>query len=89
MRKQMKRTVMKYVCEEMKKTRAYLSMTQAEMAAQLGISTRGYRNLEAGRSCCGLLTLLLFWKRCCLDRETFLYGLWEAIETAEYSEFIE
>ncbi len=75
-----------YICEEMKKTRAYLNITQAEMAVRLGISTRGYRNLEAGKSGCGLLTLILFWKYCCLEQEAFLYGLEKTVEAAKDSE---
>ncbi len=81
MRKLYRLAVMKCVRKEMLKTRAALNISQAEMSERLGISPRAYRNIEAGKSCCGLATMLFYLNRCCFDKEAFLKEMWHALES--------
>lgn len=39
-------------------------LTQEQMAQRLGMSLRCYCNLEAGRSCCSAVTLVMFLHMC-------------------------
>ena len=46
------------------------------------MSTRGYVALESDKSCCSLITVLLFLDRCCPDRSAFLAGLSNVLKTS-------
>lgn len=56
------------------------------MAARLLMSTRAYAKPEAGRTCCSLLTSLIFLSRCCTDRRAFLEGLLDLLDSFDFSE---
>ena len=86
---QTKNAVAKYLRGEILRTRNNLNISQAKMADLLGISTRGYRSLEAGESCCALLTVLLFWRNCCLDKEKFLTGLASIVDAGVMDELFD
>lgn len=64
MRKQFLAAFKAYFRAELLKTRNALGLTQEEMAHRLHVSTRAYTALEGGRSCCGLVTFLIYLCRC-------------------------
>lgn len=81
MRKDLYFLIKDYFRNELLKTRG--AKTQEEMAASLCMSVRAYSDLERGKSCCGLITLLLYLVRGCPDREAFLNGLFTILEDFE------
>lgn len=76
-----------YMRCELLKTRERLNINQEEMAHRLLISSRAYASLEGGKSCCSLLTVVLFISRCCIDRQYFLDGLISVLELSENEEY--
>ncbi|MFR3238778.1 MAG: hypothetical protein ACLTOU_09670 [Acutalibacter sp.] len=50
------------------------------------MSTRAYAKLEAGHSCCSLATILIFLSRCCPDRRAFLDGLFDLLDSFDFSQ---
>lgn len=84
MRKKLYNDLKVYFRGELLRCRAALNITQEEMAHRLLLSTRAYSDLESGKSCCSLLTAVLFLSRCCPDRTAFLDGLFNILESSEY-----
>lgn len=60
------------------------TITQERMAPLLDMSTRAYAALETGESCCGLLTLLIFLRYFCPDRNAFFELFFAELERAEH-----
>lgn len=83
MREQYRDVIKTYFRAELLKTRHKLAYSQEEMAYCLAMSTRAYVALEGGRSCCGLLTFIIFLCRCCLDKQAFLAGLFALFEDSD------
>ena len=77
MRKQLRFSLIRYFRSELLKTRGALDISQEEMAHILAMSVRNYTDLEGGKTCLGLITLLLFLRRCCMDHHAFMDGLLE------------
>lgn len=75
MKTQIYEAVKYYIRGELLITRNRLNICQEEMAHRLLMSTRAYVSLEGGKSCCSLITMLLFLSRCCADQQAFLEGL--------------
>ena len=59
------------------------TMTQEQMAAKLGMSTRSYQDLEAGKRCFGIFTFCMFLLYGCSDRNAFLNGLVDLLDALE------
>ncbi|MGI6028070.1 MAG: hypothetical protein ACOX81_09510 [Candidatus Heteroscillospira sp.] len=53
------------------------------MAYRLLMSSRAYASLESGKSCCSLITVLLYLSRCCLDKQAFIEGLLDIFSDSE------
>lgn len=83
MRKQLRLRFGAFFRSRLLATRDSLHLTQEEMAHILSMSTRSYAALEGGHSCCGLLTLLLFLRRCCSDQQAFLRDLLAVFELVD------
>lgn len=75
MRNQLRSSLICYFRSELLRTRHTLDISQEEMAHVLAMSVRNYTDLEGGKTCCGLITLLLFLRWCCTDPYAFLDGL--------------
>lgn len=84
MKKKLYNDLKVYFRGELLKCRAALNIPQEEMAHRLLMSTRAYAALESGKSCCSLITAVLFLSRCCLDRTAFLDGLFHILESSEW-----
>ncbi len=80
MRKQIQNVIKQYIREEMLKTRSELKITQEEMAQRLKISTRAYTDIEGGKYCCSLFTLLTYLFELCTDPRKFLNGLRDILD---------
>ena len=87
MKTQLRKAVARYMRAELLKTRNQLELSQEAMGAKLGISTRAYRNLESGRSCCSMMTLLMYCLECCPNRRDFMKGLEETVNSVKLDEF--
>ncbi|MGI6201135.1 MAG: hypothetical protein ACOYJA_10225 [Christensenellales bacterium] len=85
MRKRLHAALKAYFRAELLKARTSLDLAQEEMAHLLDVSVRAYVALEGGKSCCGLITFLLFLHRGCPDPLSFLMGLFNMIELSEQS----
>lgn len=85
MKKSFRKQVKDYLRVSLLQTRDALHLTQEQMAARLLMSTRAYAKLEAGHSCCSLLTVLIFLSRCCTDRRAFLEGLLNLLDSFDFS----
>ena len=83
MKKNFYKAMKAYLRKELLLCRAALKISQEEMAHRLLISVRAYASLEAGKSCCSLITVALFLRRCCPDRCAFIDGLLAIFEPAE------
>ncbi len=83
MKKQLRKSLKAYLRTELLMCRAKLNISQEEMAHRLLMSTRAYVALESGKSCCSLITTLLFFSRCCFDRRAFLSGLLTIFDSAD------
>ncbi|MCC8356512.1 MAG: hypothetical protein LJU34_01445 [Oscillospiraceae bacterium] len=83
MKIQIHEAVKDYIRGELLITRSLLNICQEEMAHRLLMSTRAYVSLEGGKSCCSLITMLLFLSRCCVDQQAFLEGLLAIMDSAE------
>lgn len=68
---------------ELLKSRTALNLSQESMAHILSMSTRAYTDLESGKTCCGLITFLLFLRHCCADRQAFLNKLFDLPDSFE------
>ena len=86
MRKSFRKQIKDYLRVSFLQTRGSLHLTQEQMAARLLMSTRAYAKPEAGRTCCSLLTSLIFLTRCCTDRRAFLEGLLDLLDSFDFSE---
>lgn len=82
MRKRFQTIVQTAFRSELLKTRHELSFTQEEMAHLLFMSTRSYASIEAGCSCCGLITFLIFLTHYCFDPIDFLIRLTVELDKA-------
>ena len=89
MNRQTKKEVAHYLRGELLRTRCRLNLSQNQMAMKLGITPRGYRSLEAGESCCALMTVLCFWRYCCLDKPAFLMGLAKILDASPIEDWLE
>lgn len=83
MKSQIHAAVKDYIRGELLTTRSFLNICQEEMAHRLLMSTRAYVSLEGGKSCCSLITMLLFLSRCCIDQQAFLDGLFAILDSVE------
>lgn len=81
MRKRIRLIIKECFRNELLKVRE--TKTQEEMAISLHMSVRAYCNLENGKSCCSLITLILFLIHCCPDRERFLKDLFDILDHIE------
>lgn len=72
-----------YLRAELLTCRAELNISQEEMAHRLLMSTRGYAALESGKSCCSLITAVLFLSRCCTNRPAFLEGMIKVLDASD------
>lgn len=86
MKKSFRKLIKDYLRVSSLQTRDALRLTQEQMAAQLLMSTRSYAKLEAGHSCCSLATILIFLSRCCPDRRSFLDGLFDLLDSFDFSQ---
>ena len=86
MRKSFRKQIKDYLRVSFLQTRGSLHLTQEQMAARLLVSTRAYAKLESDRTCCSLLTSLIFLSRCCTDRRAFLEGLLDLLDSFDFSE---
>lgn len=68
---------------ELLKSRTALNFSQESMAHTLSMSTRAYTDLESGKTCCGLITFLLFLRHCCADQQAFLNKLFDLLDSFE------
>lgn len=75
MKQKLLKSIKDYLRTAMLQGRADMGISQEEMAHRLLMSSRAYANLENGRSCCSLITMLLFLTRCCADRRAVIEGL--------------
>ena len=82
MRKILRSTVKTYMHDVLLRARDDKDLNQDEMAYSLSMSTRAYAAFEAGSSCCGFMTFLIFVLRYCPDRITFLVGLFDTLDEA-------
>ena len=85
MREQLRFPLMRYFRSELLKTRGALDMSQEEMAHILAMSVRNYTDLEGGKTCFGLITLLFFLRRCCMDPRAFMDGLLALLDAMDNS----
>lgn len=76
---------MRYLRSELLKTRGALNISQEEMAHILAMSVRNYTDLEGGKTCFGLITLLFFLRRCCMDPHAFMDGLLAILDSTDDS----
>ena len=83
MREAAKKAVQQYIRGELLNTRAKLGLSRVEMGYKMGMSEWGYKNLETGKHCSSLISMLLFVNHCCLDPDAFWEGMRRAVESAE------
>lgn len=69
-----------YIRCRMLTTRRDMDISQENMAAILGMTTRAYSKLESGENCCNLVTFILFLRFCCPDKNAFIAELFELID---------
>ena len=86
MKNSFRKLIKDYLRVSFLQTRGALHLTQEQMAARLLMSTRAYVKLEAGHSCCSLATILIFLSRCCPDRRAFLDGLFDLLDSFDFSQ---
>ena len=86
MKNSFRKLIKDYLRVSFLQTRGALHLTQEQMAARLLMSTRVYAKLEAGHSCCSLATILIFLSRCCPDRRAFLDGLFDLLDSFDFSQ---
>ncbi len=86
MKNSFRKLIKDYLRVSFLQTRGALHLTQEQMAARLLMSTRAYAKLEAGHSCCSLATILIFLSRCCPDRSAFLDGLFDLLDSFDFSQ---
>ena len=85
MREQLRFPLMRYFRSELLKTREALHVSQEEMAHILAMSVRNYTDLEGGKTCFGLITLLFFLRRCCIDPRAFMEGILALLDPMDNS----
>lgn len=72
MRKIIIESIKQYIRSELINVRKTQNLTQAQMAEKLEISERAYTSLESGKSCCNIITFILFLTFCVKDKENFI-----------------
>lgn len=83
MRNQLHMALKHFLRCELLKSRTALNLSQESMAHILFMSTQAYTDLESGKTCCGLITFLLFLRHCCPDRMAFLNELFVLLDSFE------
>lgn len=83
MKKQLLRSIKAYLRTALLQSRTALGISQEEMARHLLMSSRAYASLESGKSCCSLITVLLFLTCCYTDRQAFIDGLLKIFDSVE------
>ena len=82
MREPLRFPLMRYFRSELLKIREALHVSQEVMAHILAMSVRNYTDLEGGKACFGLITLLFFLRRCCIDPRAFMEGLLDPMDNS-------
>ena len=74
--------IRKHFSRAISELREQQELTQAEMAERLCMDERSYVNLDHGKSCCGVVTLVLFLINECPNVEVFLRELRDIFDEA-------
>ena len=78
--------ILKVLCHDrIVSARIENSLTQAQMAEFLIMDLRSYANIENGRSCCSLLTFVLYLIYFCSDVTDFIKDIQISFDDAKHN----
>lgn len=72
--------IRKHFSRTISELREQLDLTHAEMAERLCMDERSYADLDQGKSCCSVVTLVLFLLYECQDVDVFLKELQDVFD---------